>query len=139
MEESKNESHGLMLLDLDGFKHVNDSFGHNIGDQLLIEAAKRLKYAVGDRGFVARWGGDEFTVLQTNFECRADFTSLVELIKDVISEPFMIAGNTIFISASIGMAFSLEDGDTVEALIKNADAAMYRVKNQAKDMSCSQN
>lgn len=132
LKESKDDSHGLMLIDLDGFKHVNDTFGHDMGDQLLIEAAKRLKSAVGDSGFVARWGGDEFTVLQTKIGSRADFTSIVEQIKDVISEPFLIAGNTIFITASIGVAFSLEDGDTVEALINNADAAMYRVKNQAK-------
>lgn len=138
LEESKIGFHGLMLLDLDGFKHVNDTFGHDIGDQLLIEAAKRLKSAVGDKGFVARWGGDEFTVLQANIESRAVVTSLVEHIKDVISEPFVIAGNTIFISASIGTSFSLEDGDTVEVLIKNADAAMYQVKNQAKVMNCSQ-
>jgi len=138
LEESKNGLHGLMLLDLDGFKHVNDTFGHDVGDQLLIEAAKRLKFAVRDKGFVARWGGDEFTVLQSNIESRTDVTSLVEQIKDVISEPFMIAGNTIYITASIGVAFSLEDGDTVEALINHADAAMYNVKNQAKVMNSSQ-
>ncbi|WP_180960407.1 sensor domain-containing diguanylate cyclase [Neobacillus cucumis] len=139
LEESKNDLHGLMLLDLDGFKHVNDTFGHDIGDQLLIEAAKRLTFAVGDKGFVARWGGDEFTVFQTNIVGRADFTLLVERIKEVISEPFIIAGQPIFITASIGVAFSLEDGDTVEELIKNADAAMYRAKNQAKVMKGSQN
>jgi diguanylate cyclase (GGDEF)-like protein/PAS domain S-box-containing protein len=138
LEESKNDSHGLMLIDLDGFKQVNDTFGHDIGDQLLTEAANRLKFAVGDKGFVARWGGDEFTVLQTNIKSRSDFTNLVERIKDVISEPFIIAGNTIFITASIGVAFSLEDGDTVEALINNADAEMYRAKNLAKVMRSSQ-
>ncbi|WP_168193814.1 sensor domain-containing diguanylate cyclase [Lysinibacillus sp. SGAir0095] len=138
LEESKNGFHGLMLLDLNGFKQVNDTFGHDIGDQLLIEAAKRLKSAVGDKGFVARWGGDEFTVLQSYIESRADVTSLVERIKDVISEPFIIAGNTIFVTASIGVAFSQEHGDTVEELIKNADAAMYHVKNQAKVMKSSQ-
>lgn len=132
LEESKDGFHGLMLIDLDGFKHVNDTFGHDIGDQLLIEAAKRLKFAVGDKGLVARWGGDEFTVLQTNIESRAEVTSLVEEIKEVISEPFMIADNTIFISASIGVATTLEDGDMVEVLIKNADAAMYNVKNQRR-------
>lgn len=63
LEEFKHELHGLLLLDLDGFKYVNDTFGHEIGDLLLIEVAKRLKHAVGDNGMVARWGGDEFTVI----------------------------------------------------------------------------
>lgn len=139
LEESKNKVHGMMLLDLDGFKHVNDTFGHDIGDQLLIEAAKRLTFAVGDKGFVARWGGDEFTVLQSNIQNRADFTFLVERLKDVISEPFIIADNTIFITASIGAAFSPEDGETLETLIKNADMAMYRSKSQAKVINHSQN
>ncbi|HWL23088.1 MAG TPA: diguanylate cyclase [Ureibacillus sp.] len=137
LKENTNRFVGLMLLDLDGFKHVNDTFGHNIGDQLLFEAAKRLKFAVGDKGFVARWGGDEFTVLQENIESRADITSLVEHITDVISKPFNIAGNTIFITASIGVAISREDGNTVEMLIKNADAAMYNVKNQSKAINCT--
>ncbi|WP_462409903.1 PAS domain-containing protein [Neobacillus sp. Marseille-QA0830] len=139
LEESKSECHGLMLLDLDGFKHVNDTFGHDIGDQLLIEAAKRLTFAVGDKGFAARWGGDEFTVFQADVKCRADFTSLVERIKEVISEPFKISGHTICIAASIGVAFSQEDGETVEELIKNADSAMYRAKNQAKGLNGSHN
>jgi diguanylate cyclase (GGDEF)-like protein len=84
-----------MLLDLNNFKYVNDTFGHDIGDLLLIEVANRLTLAVGDNGFVARWGGDEFTVFQTNLENRTDITSLVELIKNVISKPIIIEGNTI--------------------------------------------
>lgn len=132
LEESTDEMHGLMLLDLDGFKNVNDTFGHEIGDQLLVEAAKRLSSAVGNKGFVARWGGDEFTILQPNIENRADFTSLVESIKQVISEPFIIAGNTIFITASIGVAFAQEDEKSVEVLINNADAAMYSAKKLVK-------
>lgn len=139
LEESKDEIHGLMLLDLDGFKNVNDTFGHDIGDQLLIEAAKRLSSSVGDKGFVARWGGDEFTILQSNIGNKAEFTSLVERIKDVISKPFILADNTIFITTSIGVAFSQEDGDKVEILIKKADSEMYRAKNQVKVMSFSQN
>ncbi|MBT2758802.1 GGDEF domain-containing protein [Mesobacillus foraminis] len=121
-----------MLLDLDGFKYVNDTFGHDIGDLLLIEVAKRLTNAVGEKGFVARWGGDEFTVLQMNIENKGKVTSLKDRIKDVIAEPIIIEGHTLFISASIGVSFSLEDGDTVETLIKNADAAMYREKKQAE-------
>ncbi|WP_179301807.1 sensor domain-containing diguanylate cyclase [Neobacillus jeddahensis] len=128
LEESKHELHGLMLLDLDGFKYVNDTFGHDIGDLLLVEVANRLTRAVGDKGIVARWGGDEFTIFQSRIESRSDSTLLLEEIKNLIAEPIVIEGHTIFITASIGAAFSQEDGDTVEMLIKNADASMYRAK-----------
>ncbi|MBT2756837.1 GGDEF domain-containing protein [Mesobacillus foraminis] len=76
LEESKNELHSLMLLDLDGFKYINDTFGHDIGHLLLFEVAKRLTNAVGEKGFVARWGGDEFTVLQSNIENKEEVTPL---------------------------------------------------------------
>jgi diguanylate cyclase (GGDEF)-like protein/PAS domain S-box-containing protein len=130
LKESKDELHGLMLLDLDGFKNVNDTYGHEMGDLLLIEVAKRLTQAVEDQGIVSRWGGDEFTVLRTNIGNKADLTSLIERIKDVISEPIIISGKTILITASIGVSFFTDDGNTAEVLIKKADEAMYRVKNQ---------
>lgn len=110
LEESKDELHSLMLLDLDGFKYVNDTFGHDIGDLLLLEVANRLKSVVTDNDFVARWGGDEFTVLQSHLENKADATALMTRIKEIIAEPLMIAGNTLYITASIGVSFFLEDG-----------------------------
>jgi len=128
LEEVKDKHHALMLLDLNGFKYVNDTFGHDVGDQLLIEVAKRMRVAVGDEGIVARWGGDEFTVLQMNIETREEITSLMNRIEFVISEPIIIMGHPISIMASIGAAFSKEDGETVEDLINHADAAMYRAK-----------
>ena len=130
--ESKKEIHSLMVLDLDGFKYVNDTYGHDMGDMLLIEVAKRLTAAAGDKRFVARWGGDEFTFFQTNIQDRSDVDFLMERIQDVLSEPISIAGKTLFISASIGVSYAPEEGDTVESLIKHADAAMYRVKKQGK-------
>lgn len=134
LEESKNELHSLMLLDLDGFKYVNDTFGHDMGDILLIEVGNRLNNVVGDKGLVARWGGDEFTVLQSSLESKADVTSLITRIKQTISEPIIIAGHSHFITASIGVSFAPENGDTVQSLIKHADEAMYRAKNQSKTM-----
>lgn len=132
LDEFRQELHVLMLLDLDGFKHVNDTFGHDIGDLLLIEVANRLTLAVGDKGFVARWGGDEFTVFQSRLGSKSALTLLLERMKDCISKPMIIEGHTIFITPSIGVAFSREDGDTIEALMKNADTAMYRAKNQER-------
>ncbi|WP_409300410.1 diguanylate cyclase domain-containing protein [Peribacillus sp. SCS-155] len=133
IEDSNRGYHGLMLLDLDGFKYVNDTFGHDMGDLLLTEVAKRLSYAMGEKGIVARWGGDEFTVLQMNIKSRAELASANKRIEDVISEPFILAGHTpIFVTTSVGVSFFPEDGDSIEALIKKADTAMYHAKNQAK-------
>lgn len=132
LEENSHEIHCLMLLDLDGFKFVNDTFGHDIGDELLIEVARRLTLAAGDKGIVARWGGDEFTIFLANIEKKAIMAPILRRIKEIISAPIIIAGHTITINVSIGVSFSKEDGNTVEALIKNADAGMYRDKNQKK-------
>lgn len=132
LDGSSHDMHCLMLLDLDGFKFINDTFGHDIGDQLLIEVAKRLSHEVGDKGFVARWGGDEFTILLSHIEKNAEITSLNSRIKNSISEPILIAGHSLSINVSIGVSFSKEDGNTVDELLKKADAAMYNDKNQTK-------
>lgn len=132
LDDSKQQVHGLMLIDLDGFKFVNDNFGHEIGDQLLIEVANRLSAAIGNKGLVARWGGDEFTVICANIENKANLQLLMENIKRAISAPLIIEGKQLKIGASIGLSISIVDGDSVELLIKKADAEMYRAKNQLK-------
>lgn len=132
LNDFKHEHHALMLLDLDGFKDVNDTFGHEIGDLLLIEVAKRLTQAVGDKGFVARWAGDEFTVICKNIKNRSTLNAVIEHIKVCLSDPIQMGGHTLFITASIGVSLTCEDGNTVEDLIKKADAAMYREKNHTK-------
>ena len=132
LEESKQQVHGLMLIDLDDFKMVNDNFGHEMGDQLLIEVANRLSAAVGDKGLVARWGGDEFTVICDNIENKAKLQLLMEKIKTAISTPIIIDDKQLKIGASIGLSLSLVDGYSIEMLIKKADAEMYRAKNEVK-------
>lgn len=124
--------HGLMLLDLDGFKFVNDTFGHDVGDLLLTEAAKRLKNAVGDRGFAARWGGDEFTIFLARLSQREELEGFIRRIEEVISEPFLIEGHSLSVRASIGSSLYPVDGESVESLIRKADSGMYRVKNREK-------
>lgn len=131
--EGPHAVHGLVLLDLDGFKSVNDTLGHDMGDRLLIEVARRLSKAVGDEGIVARWGGDEFTIFQANLEKRGDMASLTSRVEQAISEPLRMAGHTLSIAASIGIAYFPADGDTVQELIRHADAAMYRVKRARHD------
>ncbi|WP_276352256.1 sensor domain-containing diguanylate cyclase [Cohnella caldifontis] len=131
--EESGARHGLMLLDLDGFKSVNDTYGHQVGDLLLAEAANRLKRTVEDKGFAARWGGDEFTVFRAAVENRAELDSLAARIRDAISEPYRVAGQTLRVTACIGVSLFPEDGESLEALIRNADAGMYRAKNETKN------
>ncbi|GMA65145.1 hypothetical protein GCM10025859_55850 [Alicyclobacillus fastidiosus] len=83
---------------------------------------------VGERHIVARLGGDEFTILQTNIDNMVDWTSSIERIKNVISEPISIDGNTHYVHASVGVAFYPTDGSSVETLMRNADVAMYHAK-----------
>ncbi len=120
----------LMLLDLDGFKHVNDSLGHSIGDSLLALVAARLNEAVGAAGFVARLGGDEFAVLLT--DC-ADPLRVDEISRTVfasLEQPFDLAGQLIFVGTSIGIAMAPKDACGVEQLLSRADLALYSAKGE---------
>lgn len=120
----------LMLLDLDGFKYVNDSLGHSVGDELLANVAARLQAAAGSSGFVARLGGDEFAILLT--EC-ADPLRLDELATRVFSSlhaPFELAGQSIYIGTSIGIAMAPQDATVVEQLLSSADLALYSAKSE---------
>ncbi|RDC60146.1 Signaling protein YkoW [Alteripontixanthobacter maritimus] len=119
----------VMLLDLDRFKHVNDTLGHPAGDALLKQVAQRLNRTVGKAGRVGRIGGDEFQVILAG---RADRTQLAQLSKDVIhslSQPYSIDGQRVVIGASVGIAVSPDNGVSDEALIRNADLALYAAKD----------
>ncbi|MBC9033860.1 EAL domain-containing protein [Sphingomonas sp. JC676] len=118
----------LLLLDLDGFKHVNDSLGHSVGDQLLAAVAARLTGVVGPSGLVARLGGDEFAILLS--DC-ADPLRIEELTKrtfDALHPPFELAGQSIYVGTSIGVAMSPKDASDVEQLLSSADLALYSAK-----------
>jgi diguanylate cyclase (GGDEF)-like protein/PAS domain S-box-containing protein len=119
----------VFLLDLDRFKQVNDTMGHPAGDSLLIQVSARLERTVGDKGRVGRLGGDEFQVILPG---RSRIDDLAELAKRVIhdlSQPYSIDGHRVVIGASIGVALSPDDGVTSEALIRNADLALYAAKD----------
>ncbi len=126
----------VMFLDLDRFKGVNDSLGHAAGDTLLQETAKRLQQAVRAEDTVARLGGDEFVVvipyLVKDQLAVATVTSIAKKILQSISEPMVIEGLEVFVTSSIGIAFSTGSSDSVEDLLKNADSAMYHAKAQGK-------
>ncbi len=118
----------VLCIDLDGFKHVNDTLGHSIGDELLKLVAGRLRSVVRSTDTVARLGGDEFAVVQVQIEQPAGARSLAQRIIDTIAVPFEIEGHQIMIGASIGVAVSPWDGLDSQSLMRNADMALYRAK-----------
>ncbi|MES2337763.1 MAG: EAL domain-containing protein [Pseudomonadota bacterium] len=118
----------LLLLDLDRFKAVNDTLGHQTGDELLKQVGQRLTRAVGDAGLVGRVGGDEFKVLVPTEHNRDRLSELSTNIITALSQPYFIGGSSISIGCSIGIAIAPEDGDTSVTLIRNADLALYAAK-----------
>jgi len=118
----------LLMLDLDRFKLINDTLGHRIGDQLLIEVARRLKQAARGSDTVARYGGDEFVVLANDFTDNEVPVDLARRLVAAIEEPISIEGYPLHISASIGISLWPDDGDDMETLLRQADTAMYHAK-----------
>lgn len=119
----------LLFVDLDRFKAVNDSLGHGAGDGLLGEVAQRLRETVADQGLVGRLGGDEFAVVLKTGDA-AVATALGARIIERVSQPYAISGGQALIGASVGLAVGPADGDTVEALMRAADLALYDVKSK---------
>jgi diguanylate cyclase (GGDEF)-like protein len=121
----------VFFIDLDRFKLVNDSLGHPTGDRMLIEVAERLRGALRPRDTVSRFGGDEFTILCENIDERAAKT-VAERIASSLSEPFMINGHELFASASIGVTISRDHHAVADEMLRDADSAMYRAKEQGR-------
>jgi diguanylate cyclase (GGDEF)-like protein len=118
----------VFSLDLDGFKSVNDSLGHPIGDKLLQAVADRLRGCIRDADIVARLGGDEFAIVQVEFDDPADVTGLAARLIAAINAPYQIDGHQVIVGASIGIAIAPQDGTEPDRLMKNADLALYRSK-----------
>ncbi|WP_076538490.1 EAL domain-containing protein [Shewanella sp. UCD-KL21] len=127
-----NEKLALLFLDLDRFKHVNDSYGHSMGDALLVEAAKRLQHSVEAEHLVCRFGGDEFVILIRNANSIDQINLIAETILKTIEAPFRLFGREFFVSTSIGISMWPEDSQDAETLIKNADLAMYHAKEEGR-------
>jgi diguanylate cyclase (GGDEF)-like protein/PAS domain S-box-containing protein len=123
----------LMFIDLDRFKLVNDTLGHAVGDVLLQQAAVRLKGCLRRGDTLARLGGDEFTVVLPELTDRRDAVLVAEKFLESLRQPFLLANQTIHISASIGIAVYPADGETIDELISNSDIAMYHTKAEGKD------
>ena len=127
-----NASYGILFIDLDRFKTINDTLGHRIGDLLLQEVADRLTGSVRKSDIVARFGGDEFVILLSEMESLSDISMVAEKIIETISLPCFLDGEQISVSPSIGIAIFPRDGQELEDLIRNADAAMYVSKKSGR-------
>ncbi len=136
----------MLFLDLDGFKSINDTIGHNTGDVILQWAADRIQNSIRSSDFVsrshdvsqsgvelARLGGDEFTVVITNLPCVEDALIMAHRIRETMRRPFHLESRDVVLTASIGIALYPDDGEDVETLLKHADTAMYHAKNEGRD------
>ena len=123
----------MFFVDLDHFKYVNDSFGHQAGDRLLLMAVERLRQHIRDADTISRQGGDEFLIILPNIRETQAVTRIAQSMLDALSAPFDIEGHTIGISASIGITLFPEDGEDFDSLLRNADAAMYAAKASGKN------
>jgi predicted signal transduction protein with EAL and GGDEF domain/DNA-binding response OmpR family regulator len=149
-----NKKFAVLFMDLDAFKRINDTLGHNVGDQLLQQVSERLRETIrpsdlmsrGDpierrsleseslaESNLARLGGDEFTILIPDLDRVEHALNVAHRVKDAMGRPFLIEGNEIFVTASIGISLFPEDGDDCNSLLKYADTAMYHAKNCGKN------
>lgn len=127
---------GVLFLDLDNFKRVNDSLGHEAGDILLQEAARRLKNSVRPIDTVARFGGDEFTVLTGDLNTPENMLTILNRIKKSFAMPVLLNSHEIFVTFSAGIALYPHDGEEVTDLLRNADVAMYKAKQLGANQYC---
>ncbi|HSE37879.1 MAG TPA: diguanylate cyclase, partial [Blastocatellia bacterium] len=132
VKEGDGYSFGVLFLDLDRFKVVNDSLGHQIGDQLLVATARRLESCLRPGDIVARLGGDEFAVILDRVKHVSDAVQAAERIRERLSSPFNLSGHEVFISASIGIALNQTASEEPDEILRNADTAMYRAKDQGR-------
>jgi diguanylate cyclase (GGDEF)-like protein/PAS domain S-box-containing protein len=123
----------LIFVDLDRFKHVNDSLGHAAGDELLRGVAERLGHSVREGDTVARLGGDEFTLLLPGIHYAEDLAAISRKLVESLHRPFHLQGRDVYVTASAGISLYPEDGEDGEALLRSADTAMYRAKERGRD------
>jgi len=123
----------VMFIDLDGFKAINDTLGHVAGDHILVQVAQRLLSCARETDTVARVGGDEFLLISTGLHTPENAAQIAEKVIHLVSQPIMINGRQAVVSASIGIALYPDHGEEIDQLIKEADDAMYRIKNTGKN------
>lgn len=133
LAKRKHSKVALMFLDLDLFKQINDSHGHEVGDQVLIHCAQRLQSVLRKTDFVARLGGDEFTIIIEHFNNEEVLGDIVNTVLTAVSEPCSVGSQDFFITVSIGISLFPNDGHSIHDLLKNADTAMYQAKDSGRN------
>jgi diguanylate cyclase (GGDEF)-like protein len=132
LHEDEAEKFALAFLDIDNFKHINDYYGHAIGDALLVEVARRLGLDLRESDMLSRISGDEFLLLLNPIRSQQEVAEYIQFLLQRLRAPFFVDGSEVFASASIGVSLYPEHGRSYDALRQNADIAMYRVKNEGK-------
>ena len=122
----------VLFIDIDNFKSINDSYGHDLGDKVLLMVANRLRSSVREEDTVCRWGGDEFVCLLLDVKQEAHVTRLAEKMVNRIAEACEFNGTVLYVRPSMGIAIYPADGETADILFKNADTAMYKAKGTGK-------
>ncbi|MEQ8352318.1 MAG: EAL domain-containing protein [Leptospiraceae bacterium] len=135
LEKEQAEKKALLFVDLDHFKNINDTLGHDVGDRLLTRVARSFLDQISDHAFLARLGGDEFMMVYSVQEEDQAFAHAAEVL-DLFREPINVDGHDLYLSASIGLCFYPGDGENMHQLIKNADAAMYKAKARGRNNYC---
>jgi diguanylate cyclase len=135
MDEAKRNRYkiAIVFIDLDRFKNINDTLGHEFGDLLLKHVSKHMAKCVRKIDTISRQGGDEFTILLNRIRAEEDVIPMIERIRSIVAQPITILGQELHVSMSIGIAFYPGDGKNTEELMKNADMAMYRAKEEGRD------
>lgn len=126
----------FLMIDLDRFKSINDSLGHMVGDQLLAQVSRRLKEMTGDNALIGRLGGDEFAIVIRDASEQGLADKIARRVIDRLSQPYEIDHHTLYVGASVGSAMAPKDGKTVEELMRNADLALYRSKDEGGGSHC---
>ena len=133
LDRRQSKLAALLFLDLDRFKYINDTLGHLKGDEVLKEVAKRLNMCIRKSDTLARHGGDEFTILVQDLNRVEDIAKLTDRIFSLFNTPFHLKGQHVFVTTSIGVSIYPNDGEDAETLIKNADIALYKAKDEGRN------
>ena len=133
LSKRSNRRTGVLFLDLDRFKNINDTLGHDIGDSLLVQVAERCASAMRETDTISRQGGDEFVIVLPDLEQSQDAAQVARKLTRALEKPFVLAGHELTVTGSIGIALYPDDGQTASELLKNADAAMYRTKAEGRN------
>ncbi|HVZ81378.1 MAG TPA: EAL domain-containing protein [bacterium] len=139
LEQAMKQAHrnrqmlGVIVLDLDRFKNINETLGHILGDKLLVAVAERLLEVLHESETIARFGGDEFTLLLPQINSVEEATQHAQKIIELLAAPFKVSNHELHLTTSIGISFYPEDGENAELLLKNAETAMYRAKEQGRN------